>query len=114
MWRVHDYRLLPLHSQSSRRSSGDRPGLLWLRLLRDPLSHARRYSHGAGGMIRIALSQSTRANGLALGCAASLAELGPIVALLRDGQGLAAVLCAGLAYQAGGAAARFLPGVPRT
>lgn len=47
-----------------------------------------------------------RALALGLAGAASLLELGPIVALLHQGHGIAAVLAAGLAYQAGNAAPR--------
>lgn len=47
--------------------------------------------------------------GLALAAAASLAELAPIVALLRQGAPLHLILAAGLAYQAGGAVTRWLP-----
>jgi len=50
--------------------------------------------------------------GLAFAVAASLAELAPICALLRQEAPLSAILAAGLAYQVGGAAARWLPGRP--
>jgi hypothetical protein len=43
---------------------------------------------------------------LGLAVAASLLELGPLVALLKDGDGLLALLLAGLAYQVGNAAPR--------
>ncbi len=50
--------------------------------------------------------------GLAFAAAASLAELAPICALLRQNAPLSAILAAGLAYQVGGAAARWFPGRP--
>lgn len=47
---------------------------------------------------------------LAFGTVASLVELGPVIALLRTQAPLSSVLTAGLAYQVGGAVARWLPG----
>jgi hypothetical protein len=47
-----------------------------------------------------------RAQMLALALAASLLELGPLVALLRKGEGVLALLLAGLAYQVGSATPR--------
>lgn len=48
--------------------------------------------------------------GLGFATAASFAELAPIVELLRQGATLPLILAAGLAYQTGGAAARWVPG----
>lgn len=48
--------------------------------------------------------------GLAFAATSSLAELAPIVTLLHHGASLSLILAAGLAYQTGGAMARWLPG----
>jgi len=50
------------------------------------------------------------APGLAFAAAASLAELAPIAQLLDNGKGLIPIVATGLAYQVGGALARWAPG----
>jgi hypothetical protein len=62
-------------------------------------------------MSRVYRLVSLEGPGLAFATAASLAELAPIALLLREGLGLESVLAAGLAYQAGGALARWVPGM---